>query len=188
MGHVRQVAGLVAAVVVGLMGCTSDTASRSVISSAAMPAVTAATQSAASSSPDPMCSQMAPVKIPSQQHTGTSTTTIPDEPTSSLGCRYHGLNQPQPYRSLATSAHLDTAVIATELNSIPIPPANSPLPNCPADFGERYIIRFGYENGSTLLVSVDGGGCAYADNGDLRVPFASAALASLQAVLGQDSQ
>ena len=113
---------------------------------------------------------------------------VPGEPTSSLGCRYHGFDQPQPPGSLASSAQLDTAVIVTELNRIPIPPASSPLPNCPADFGERYVIRFGYDDGSTLLVSVDGGGCTYADNGDLRVPFASAAVASLQAVLGHDIQ
>lgn len=113
---------------------------------------------------------------------------VPGAPTSALGCRYHGFNQPQPHGSLASSAHLDTTAIAAELNRVPIPPANSPLPNCPADFGERYIIRFGYDDGSTLLVSVDDGGCSYADNGDLRVPFATDAAASLAAVLGQDSQ
>ncbi len=112
---------------------------------------------------------------------------VPGEPTSLLGCHYHGSNQPEP-GSLANAAQLDPAAIAAQLNQVPIPAPDAPKPFCPADFGEKYALWFGYADASTLLVTVDGAGCAYADNGDLQVPFANAVLTSLRQALGGDNQ
>ncbi|HEY2812380.1 MAG TPA: hypothetical protein VGJ03_02830 [Acidimicrobiales bacterium] len=126
--------------------------------------------------------------MPARQRPGTATALVPDQPTSLLGCRYHGFNQAEPHGSLANSRQLDQSDIAAQLNRVAIPSPDAPVPNCPADFGEQYALWFGYADSSTLLVTVDGAGCAYADNGDLTVPFANAALTSLQAALGHDSQ
>jgi hypothetical protein len=113
---------------------------------------------------------------------------VPGSPTSLVGCRYHGFNQTAPNGSLAASATLPTQEIAAALNGVPIPAPDAPLPNCPADFGEVYVLWFGYASGPPLLVSVQGAGCFYADNGDLRVPFASAAATQLSPLLGHDDR
>jgi hypothetical protein len=112
---------------------------------------------------------------------------VPGVPTTVLACRYHGFNQPEPHGTLAASAMLPPTDIVAALNAVPIPAPGAPVPYCPADFGELYALRFGYSSGPALVVTVQGAGCAYADNGDLHAPFAGTAQSQLSAALGHDT-
>ena len=111
-----------------------------------------------------------PPKVPSNQRDGTGNALVPGQPIELLACRYHGFNQAQPIGTLATRAALPASDVAGELNQTPIPTHEAPIPNCPADFGEKYMLWFRYADGVPLLVSFDDGGCRYVDNGDLRAP------------------
>ena len=103
-----------------------------------------------------------------------------------LACRYHGFNQPQRIGTFATAARLSASLIARGLNATRRPPAGI-VPNCPADFGETYMLWFVYPDGSRLLVRFDHGGCRYVTNGDLNFPFPPTAVTHrLEAALGQD--
>jgi hypothetical protein len=179
-------------VVAGLaaLGCTSDTGSASARSSDQLskPAPAEASRSAPPNQTVAKCAVTVPPSVPTRQRDGTASAIVPGEPISLLGCRYHGFNQPEPFGSLANSAQLDHVAIDAQLNQVPIPPPGAPIPNCPDDFGEKYVLWFGYPDASTLLVTVGGAGCAYADNGNLQVPFANTSLTSLQQALGHDSQ
>jgi hypothetical protein len=171
--------------------CTNDAAPLSDRSSGQpLTAVAAQTQSQppSASTARRTCPDTAPLQVPSRQRSGTATSIVPDLPTSLLACRYHGFNQPEAQGTLATSAELAPGEIAARLNAIPIPPADAPLPNCPADFGEKYMLWFGYSDGSALLVSVDGAGCNYVNNGDLLVPFGGDVLPLLEGPLGHEDQ
>jgi hypothetical protein len=102
-----------------------------------------------------------------------------------LGCRYHGFNQPQPIGSLARSATLPAVEIAHELNMSR--PPSGVVPNCPADFGETYLLRFAYADGHPLAVRFNHGGCVYVTNGDVTRLFAPVTLTrQLESALGQE--
>jgi hypothetical protein len=125
------------------------------------------------------CSTNVPPHVPSHQRDGTGNALVPGQPTELLACRYHGFNQAQPIGTFATSAELPASDVAAQLNQTPIPAPGAPIPNCPADFGEKYMLWFRYADGVPLLVSFDHGGCLYVDNGDLRAPFPPVAVTRL---------
>ena len=134
-----------------------------------------------------VCDSTAPADVPVHQRDGTQTTMVPGRPDRLLGCRYHGLNQPEPVRTLASSAALPAGELAALVNAVRIPPPGSPVPNCPADFGETYVLRFGYADGTDLVVTVGRGGCRVVSNGDLHGwPAGAELIGRLQAALGGD--
>lgn len=110
---------------------------------------------------------------------------MPGHPSELLACRYHGLNQPQPAGTLATSAHFAAGPIAAALNSgRPVPKGKAF--RCPADFRETMVLQFGYPDGTNLTATVSTAGCTFANNGDLTVWPPIATLTTLKSVLGHD--
>jgi hypothetical protein len=102
-----------------------------------------------------------------------------------LGCRYYGLNLPQPVGTLARSAHMPPAPVAALLNG-----QKSVDPNvfaCPADSGGVILLNFGYAGGSHLLMHIDPSGCQFATNGDRTVRGAGV-VQQLEPVLGHDGR
>jgi hypothetical protein len=117
---------------------------------------------------------------------GRATTMVPGKPIALVACRYHGFNQPEPAGLLAKSALMDPARLANDLNAQPpLPPGL--VENCPADFGERIDLLFGYADGSRLRISVHTSGCGFATNGVRAIRMDPIELARLQHVLGKDA-
>ncbi len=111
---------------------------------------------------------------------------VPGQPVTLLACRYHGFNQPEPIGTFARGARLPAPEIARGLDATPRPQSNVAI-NCPADFGEKYLLYFGYKSGPPLVVEIAHGGCRYVTNGDLTLPFTPVSVAQrLEAALGQD--
>ncbi len=89
--------------------------------------------------------------------------------------------------TLARPAHLAPGPIAAALNHArAIPQAEKYF--CPADYGEKIILTFGYPGGSRLAVSIDTAGCLFATNGDRTVRTPPATLTQLEVVLGHDNR
>src|ERR1700751_1038797 len=123
---------------------------------------------AGSSNPDIpalVCPPLAPGPLPHHQRAGVVTAMVPGHPRRLLGCRYHGLNQPQRPGTLATSKTLPAGRIASDLNRAPIVARNGPVPSCPADFGDQSLLIFRYPDRTQLLVTVETSGCLSATNG-----------------------
>lgn len=186
--RVAWIGALAVAVMTWSAGCTADSHQSANSSTATSPAQSTPGSSASRPSAPPVaCPTSAPATVSPHQRDGTATSMVPASPTTVLACRYHGFNQPEAHGSLATSASIPPADVAASLNAVPVPALGAPVPNCPADFGEMYALWFGYPAGPPVLVTVQRGGCAYANNGDRRAPFASAVVSQLSAALGHDN-
>lgn len=140
-----------------------------------------------STAPTISCPIRAPGTVPKQHIAGTDSTLVPGDPIELLTCRYHGLNQPEPADTLATSARLAPVSIVAALNAQPLVPKDA-IFSCPSDTGETIMLIFGYTDGSRLTVSIAFAGCRFANNGDRVVDTPATTLSQLQDVVGQDQQ
>jgi len=134
------------------------------------------------------CPDTSPIPPPPQhQRGGTDQTMVPGSPIRLIGCRYHGANQPQPPRTLAASAELNAADVARLANQVLLADPHGTY-NCPEDFGERFLLQFGYTAGPDLMVIVERRGCRFVFNGDLfGSPPNDDLMNTLQASLGADA-
>jgi hypothetical protein len=127
-----------------------------------------------------------PAEVSRHQRPGTADVLVPGRPITLLACRYHGFNQPEPIGTFARRGQLPAPEIAGALDAMPRPTSNV-VANCPADFGEKYLLYFSYKSGPPLVVQVAHGGCRYVTNGDLAIPFAPVDVTQrLEVALGED--
>ncbi len=182
----RAFVGVVGILAVASAGCSSSShrAQPPASTTTATSATTPTSTTVAAHLPALRCPASPPERAPSHQVPGTTAALVPGRPAELLGCRYHGFNQPQRIGTLAASARFAPGPVAALLNAAAVVPPGA-LYNCPADFGERIVLRFGYANGATLTVLVPTAGCLFASNGDRTVQAASV-LAPLEARLGHD--
>ena len=133
-----------------------------------------------------VCPPHPPASLPHHQRAGVRTTMVPGHPRRLLGCRYHGLNQPQPQGTVAAAKMLPTSEVASEFDDARVISPGGPVPSCPADFGEQIMLVFGYADGS-FRVTVDAGGCGYATNGARTVLTPPLLAGQLRLALGHDT-
>src|SRR5438093_1128479 len=105
------------------------------------------------------CPAQSPASLPHHQRAGVTTTMVPGHPRRLLGCRYHGLNQPQPQGTLATSKALPASEIASAFDDARVISPAGPARSCPADFGEQIVLVFAYASGTPFRVTVEAEGC-----------------------------
>ena len=144
-------------------------------------------QNASTGPPAPplKCPSRAPEGVAPHQFPVTTPYFVPSTPGALLVCRYHGLNQPQPEATLASSAQFAPGPIAAALNAQTAIPRGVVF-NCPADFGETIVLIFVYDD-LRLTISVGTSGCRFATNGDRTIHMDPATLTRLEAVLGRDT-
>jgi hypothetical protein len=130
-----------------------------------------------------LCPQQLPASVPKHQRPGTPARVVPGHPVTLLGCRYYGLNLPQPRGTLAQWVRVNPGPAASFINSFR--EANPMQISCPDDNGSAVLLDFGYPDESDLVVRINTSGCGYATNGD-RTVQAQRIWPYLGQVLGSD--
>jgi hypothetical protein len=135
-----------------------------------------------------VCPPHPPASLPHHQRAGVTTTMVPGHPQRLLGCRYNGLNQQEPARTLAASKRLPASEIASGFDDARFVSPAGPAPACPADFGALIVLVFGYPDGTSLRVTVEADGCGDATNGARTVLTPPVLAGQLRGALGHDTR
>jgi hypothetical protein len=112
--------------------------------------------------------------------TAPSDTLVPGTPDHATLCRY--LIADKTHRSAQLGA-AEAARLAAALNKARVFPKGTHFP-CPADFGVRDLIMFGYPNRDPVDVIASPTGCSPASNGHRDALFAGDAEQQLNKVFG----
>jgi hypothetical protein len=112
---------------------------------------------------------------------------VPGHPQRLLGCRYHGLNQPEPPGTLAASKTLPVSDAVSGFSDARVLSPSAASESCPADSGEQIVLVFGYSDRSLLRLKVEAQGCGYATNGARTVLTPPLLSDELRVVLGHDT-
>lgn len=122
------------------------------------------------------------------QRSDLSTELVPGKPAAATVCRYHGFNQPEPFRTLARSATVpgtDVAALAATLNGGERIPEGT-VDNCPGRSAGSVRVIFKYRSGEAVTIWIDLGGCRIAWNGKARVFTSQPAQQRLTDLVGAD--
>jgi len=111
----------------------------------------------------PTCPARLPPAADSSSGHDTAASLVPAGARVAEGCRYLGLSQARPAGTLTKSVTLPPNVVgelAAAMNAAPrVPPGT--VYHCPADFGDRSLVLFGYANGTTETVEINLSGCHF---------------------------
>jgi hypothetical protein len=125
--------------------------------------------------------------LPRHQRAAVRESMVPAHPQRVLACRYHGLNQLESPGTLASSKTLAISDTMSAFSDARVISPRGAQPSCPADFGEQFVLVFGYPDGTRLRVTVQAQGCGYATNGARTVLTPPLLSDQLRVALGHDT-